>query len=826
MQRNLEESNSKIIEHSLLFLILLVTFILSVKQMYPLTSFDEVEMMNWAKGLEGDFFPARKFPPLFLYLHFFLSWIYRGVLSLLGIINTTSGFLDTELGFRFTMEAGRVVSALFAVLTVLFSYKTGKEFYNTYTGFAAALLMACNPLVILYAHIFRPDIMVTLVLTICLYWLLKYLQAPNAKHLFLAAFFYGLSVAGKFNVFTILAAIGVAVLLARGKKNVNHSLPVKKVQFYLPLGAAAGFFAGAPNWLVNPMGNIQRFLMQYGPEDGMIYKPYAITSPLGTYGDIAADLIHFFGLIFFLLLVAGMLSGFISGNKNDIVISSFILSYFILFGFFGFYASRYGLPPYPAIALIMAKVLFTDLEKLVQRFRQGKWLRHWRRYAAAVLWALLVIHALINTAANVKDYNLLKTQLLWDYAQEYRQQHNILDKRFNVGRQIYTPKIPKRNIKLTKKFYLKFEKRDKNKPLHFVQAHLSTYEDFIKDPQWQSDPRAIKLDNHRPFFRIRKRGYQPWHPESVFLYHVPPALKGITPAKPLLEVPLPRTFYKARHTTFLPLQIYEKNPTFGKLDSGLYHHWLHAAKKIEKIVFHLFSLQQFSDLTVSVNNREIRVKNKNRPPVETIEIENLKSLSFYHDYVYSIEIEAHDSDIQIRSKPFYFTVEPIYGEEQLTQSQSHRFNGPLQGEIPRLFSSEPWPEWVKQFYRQTGIDLALLTHLSTVRLFTNTRNTLKDISIDVFPLERGSYFIRLEGEKILPQYPLGESLFLEYTCWSIKGPVKKRVKITAGSAPRIPVEVNEPLAFVKIGIKGMRQNNYLIKRVSLVPDYRKSFSSH
>lgn len=810
-----DDSKSKYIEYGLLAVILAVTFVLSVKQLFPLSSFDEAEMMNWAKDLEKDLFPGRKFPPLFLYLHFLLSWIYRGVLAFLGVIETTTGFLDTESGFRLTVEAGRVLSAVFGTLTVFFTYKTGKRFFNTATGFAAAALLACNGLVILYSHIFRPDILVSLLMILSVYYLLGYLENAKPAHLFLSAFFYGLSVAGKFNVFPVILAIGFAVLLGPKKKEgMQKTLP--KTFFLLLAGVAAGFFTGAPNWLINPIGNINKFFMQYSPQDGMIFKPYVITSPLGTFGEVVSDLSGYFGSVFIALLFIGILIAFLARSKKEMVISVWIVSYFLLLGIFGFYASRYGLPPYPLMALLMAKVLFVDLKKLFERFPKKEAVRTGWKYAAVVLGVVIGINALFHTAGNIKSYNLLETQLSWDRTLEYRQQHNLLEKRFNIGRQIYTPKIPKRNIKLTKRFYFKFERRDSQKKMHFVQAHLDTYTGFMQDEEWRSDPRTVNLDQHRPFYRIEKREYQPWHPESIFLYLPSPGLAEIRPPGQPGPIHLPRPFYPGEHTTYLPLQVYEKNPGFGRLSGKLYVHRLHSQRKIKKLIFKLFSPKQTSDLSITVNNCEWTVKNEIRPAIKVVELDNLRPKVFFHDYVYHIEI--HPLAERVTADPYYFVMEPVFEDEQ--EIVPFKLQEPVQGDIPRLYSGDTCPGWVKEAYRETGVDLSLLTHVRKQVLFNNDTGSIGDIAIDYFPLEKGHYRIHLTWEKLMAEHPFGEGAYLEYTSWDSTGKIVEQVVLTADSWPEIPIVVSDPLVFMKVEIKGLRAANRLVHRVSLTPDFR------
>ncbi|NIM11720.1 MAG: hypothetical protein GTO45_06470, partial [Candidatus Aminicenantes bacterium] len=565
-----------------LALILVVTFILSVKQSAPFDSVDEIGLMYWIRNLDLDPFPVLNYPPLFLYLHYILSWVYGIILTLLGIISDSSFFLASDTGFRFALEAGRVINALLVTLLVYVVYKTGKEFFSKLTGLMAALLVSVNYLVILYAHFFKPGILVTLLITVTLYFLLKYHHTSKPRYILFSSFFFGLSTAAQFNAFPFILVIVLAVLLTfkvspiTGEKKPR---PLKKVFLFLPLGTAAGFFLGAPNWLIHPIGNIKNTIKLYSPDPGILHQQFEPKSFLEVQGAFFQDLIAHFGLIFFIFLAAGIVIAFLSRDKRDILVTCFIIIYIVGFSFFGYYGERFGLPVYPAVALMVGKALFVDIKKVFQRFRLLPQFAGAFKYAAVLLWIFIGGYALNQTIDNVKTFNLMKTQSRWDRILEYRQQHNITDENYNVARQIYTPPFRRGDTKLTRGFHLRFPKRDRKKTLHFIQAHLPTYNWFTagEEAKGKKESKTINLRRHKPFYEVRKRTYQPWDPECVFLYRIPKELQGIEPGKE--EVWLPRPFYRGEHTSFLPLHVYEQNPNFGKLvkrtetNTYTYEHW-------------------------------------------------------------------------------------------------------------------------------------------------------------------------------------------------------------------------------------------------------------
>ncbi len=806
-----------IAERIFLWLILAVTFILSIKQLYPFDSVDELEIMYWIEGLHNKPFPALSYPPLFVYLHYLLSVVYGWVLSFLGI--TGGGdFVLTDMGFRFTLEAGRLLNACFTTLLVYVVFRTGKDFYNKAVGFLAALLMAVNGLVLLYAHIFKPEILVTLLTATAFYFTLKALDSPGIRPLLTASFFYGLSVATKYNVFPLVLVLLLALFWNRGKHAAANG---KKEWFkgaaFIFLGAAAGFLAGSPNWVVHPILNIKQFFGQYAADGGNLYQQFRAQSALDIYGGFFMDFLTTFGPVFFVLFIAGAGWGLFKRNRADILALLWLVSYIVLFAFFGYYADRFGLPLYPVVALMAAKVIFFDLPHLLK----GKLGEPKLRIILPVLWVPLLIFGGVRTAGNLETYNLLKTQNETDRTIEYREVHGIADKRFNVGRQLMTPRVYGKNIKLNKRFHLKFANRDGRKKLHFIQAHLTSYREFLESGAGK-DPQAVSLENHRPFYFIEKHPYQPFTPECVFLYHLSPQLRNVKPGThPDSSGLFPRAFYRNRHTIFLPLQTYEKNPNSGQLKQAApFRRRIYSRKPIAKIRFHIFSPTKAPALRLQINNTGTETAAWEKRDIKDIAVENLTRKSLYHDYVYCLDIRP-----QAQSKvnaAYYFTWAPVYREETPQPNQSLPvLSAPLEGGIPFLFSNAPYPGWVKEFYEKTGIDLPLLDFTGTHTLYDNPEKSIEDIAIPYFPLEKGPYILRVYGGKLVEGLEISESkAALQLKVFGASGDGRIDIPLTAPPPGAFPIRIAEPTVFVDIRAKGLRQNNYLVNKITITPDYR------
>lgn len=839
----MEDLRSKRYDVYALAFFLVLTFILSLKQVVPFNSVDEAEIFGWLKQVDQEGFPAINYPPLFIYFHYVLSWIYGHVFSFLGIIPSASDFLYTETGFRFTIEAGRVINACLGTVTVYWVYKTGREFYGRHAGLAAALVMACNPLLVLYSHIFKPEIAVTLLMTVTLYYLLKYLHSEagekRRRYLLYASILFGLALACKTNAFPILAVFFLVLLLPRRITRVpaDAGEPAKQGKFkkflgkkwaVVPTGIAAGFLAGAPNWLINPLGNIKLLTAQNSPAVGMLagqLEPRSITE---TYGALGLDLIQHLGPVAVGLFVIAVIAGFVNRVQKDLLLSVYILSYVALLAFFGDYAVRFALPLIPAAALLIAKLLFVDLETL-SHFK-GRWnFRPMWKHAVPVLWVLFAAYGLLNLVGNIKTFNLLNTQSQRNRITEYRQQHNLDKKRFNIGHQVLTPRIKRMHVKINNRFQLKHRRRHKNRTLHFIQAHLQTYLNFTNLEK--KIPGALNLSGHKPFHTIKKRKYQPWNRDCVFLYKISPKLINVKPGNKTVR--FPRPYYEAEDTSFLPLQPYEKNPNFGIMKNGSFYRTIYSTREIKRLTLWLFSYQPDADVILRVNNLEKVIKFENRPPMQQLVIKNPRAKSLHYDYVYEIELSSPQRNLA--KKPYYIAWHPEYdvfskgsgkpGEPG--KQAAAKFRLPGKGNPPGVFTKKRFPLWALLVYKETGIDLSLLSYLSTHYMYYDTTKKLhKHLELDFTPVERGSYYVGVNAEPASPYHPLGTGVIIECTYYTLTGGRRERIAMKGKPGKLFALNIREPIAFVKIKIKNLRENNYLVSKVSLTPNYLWHFNKH
>ncbi|MCK4836949.1 MAG: glycosyltransferase family 39 protein [Candidatus Aminicenantes bacterium] len=787
----------------LLILILISAFLLYIKEFLPFESVDETMIAGFVWGLHDSPFPVNLYPPFFLYIHFLLSLLYKSILIFLGVIHGSSKFMST-IGLSFTVEAGRVLNALLATALVYLVYRMGRKFYNKSVAFFAALLMAFNHLIILHAHIFKSDILVSLLITLSLYLLFKYLNSLNMKFIYFSAYLFGLSVAAKYNVYIFAPVILLALFLTR--KEIGN-LKMIRVVIALPMVMAAGFFTGAPNWLIHPLGNIRLFLEKYGFGSQSVFEPYRLYSPPQIYIKFILNWISDFGWIFVLFFLIAIPISFLSKAKKEILLVTFILIYVILFGFMGFYGDRFCLPLYSSISILIGKTIFVDFKTLCRR-RKKTW-----AILATMIWIGTSLFILFNIKSNLTTFNLIKTKSKDNWAKDYRSQHNLHPDRFNIAFQHLTPRI-KGGIKLNASYQLRWFKRHQHKRPHFIQAVHKKYSEFIKTYSKEESNLTIDFSRFKPFYLIQKPKVQPWDNDFLFLYRVPKNLSAIQKTHSILKIAMPRSFTMNPHTSYFPLQLYEKHPGFGKTINGEYQHYLYSKQKVTKINIYVFNPHKRFDLSIRINHLNRRLKRKNTRAVEHLKIKNIKPKKLFSDHVYLIKIQKNPGH-----EPYYcvFWPEFLESRNQLTEIKKLAIMPPDE-KIPPLFSRGLYPRWFRDFYQKTDIDLSLLAFINRVELFHNQNESLQDIKIDYFPLQPGFYTLTINGSGIL-DIPHGNTYgFLEYNLFSSRGNEEQHTVLN-GENTTIKLDIKKTIHFMGIELKGLRQNNFLVRQITIQPDY-------
>ncbi len=787
-------------------IILFIAFLLRVKQSVPFNSVDELTIGRWIIDLHSEPFPVHIYPMFFLYFHFLLSLLYKTVLVFTGFINNGSEFLTNSFGLNFLMEAGRIWAAVFGTAIVYTVYKLGTKFYNRNVGIFAAIILAVNKLMVLHSHIFKSDILLALILTIYLFLCLQILQNPSLKTVALTSFIFGISVATKYNALPLIITLIASLFFIRSRFNKNNWF---KYFGIIPIASLGGFFLSSPNWIIHPISNIKKFVPWYvgGSQNSQWgYKgQYYIIK--GFFRDFTAN----FWLILIILFFIGIIFALIRKNKNDIVILIFILSYISIISFSGFYGDRMGLPVYSSIALIIAKTIFFDLKKFFYEHSYGEKISSGttgRRIAVFFVWGIIIMYGVFNIGFNLKSYNLLHTRSKDSRVTQYRTKHNILGIDHLIASQ-HTTKRMENDLRLNRN-YIPNKKRRRNKDaLLFLQVNTDLY-DNVRLRESLLRKNSVNLKNFLTFYEISKPRFQLWNNDIQFLYKAAPEIRDSSFLNN--DPKLPRVYSYATGTINFPLQKYEKNPAFGKINNGTFTQWLYSKHKLNKIKFYFFSPYGHLNITLKINNKKYYFKEDGPDLLKIVEIDKIEPKKLHHDNVYFINVES-----PVVHKT-YMVIAPQYEKNDNGSDTDITIRNRISGDIPVLFSKTPFPEWVIEFYRKTGVDLSLLTFINTNSIYENGDKFADKFSSDFFPLDPGIYKLRLNSEKLIQS---GTDFNLKIVLINEEQKTIQDIKMTSQELSEIDLEIKDHVSFIQIIVSNLKSSNLILKNISIKPDFKK-----
>lgn len=817
-----------------LFVIIAAGFLLRINHWFDFLGADETGwkgLITWTWDLHKDPFPVHYYPPFFLYLNFVFSLILKKLTIFLGIIDFGNFFQHSDFGFIFTLKTGRLLSALFGTFNIYMIYLIGREFFNKYAGISAALLLSVFWPHVIDSHNFKSDVLLTLLITIVAYYALKFLKTKNKLHLFLASFFLGLSVASKFNG----AFFGIALLIPLFYLRKEFSMI--KGLFYIAAGGVLGFFAGAPNWLVHPVGNIRATLKYLrGLSDEVLwYDPFPSSFLL--YGK---NLLEHFGIILLLMLFIGLVISFIRKEKSGIIISLLILVYFFLAGMQNYLNYRAILPLIPLIVLVIGNLIFNDVKTLVGDTKI-------RRILIAILLIPVSIYSVANFTRSYKSFDLLKGIASHpvrerpgigepDYSAYFIKNH--MGESGRVFREMWTP--PGKGLRrvvfgrdITSVPERMFSGVDN---FQFLLTSFRT--DYIlkkaKNKKYIDSARK-RLKNYLPFYKVDRPAIFTWSDDIQFWYRKPDYIKGNLRLDKGLQ--LPRTFVPLNEnpSVHLPLQRYEKNPSYGVVKDGISGKFVFSSKKIRKIGFSYVAKDKLK-LEFDVNGmKAVSIIDKGeftgyteitgpapqkfgniairRLYETTIDEDELKSEIF----IYKIEIRSNTR----ASIPYTFHAE--FEEDNTTmKSIENRPASNSSGKegIPELFSKDKAPLWVRSFFRKTGVELVLLSYINTLNIYENKKGSVNNMDTGYLPSGKGNFSLNISTSKIVENSPVGNNAELRIILISGKEREEIILNINKGESVK-DINYRFDTGFFRIISSGMRESNLMIKKMTIVPDFKK-----
>jgi len=320
-------------------------------QFHPDESSYVFQAINFGKG---DLNPHNFYhPTLFQYSLslWFALWFVAGFLG--GIWHSLLEFqADYIVNTHHFWFLARAFAALLGTVTVYLTYVVGRRRFDVSTGLIAASILAVSFLHVENSQYATTDVAMTLFVPAVLFMALGLADRPSPFYYAFGGLFSGFAAATKYPGGLLIVAIIAAHLLYTGKPTPPR---VRRYGLVVSLvWLATGFLVGCPYAILNAGEFLRdlKFMFAISREPWLIGSEnvvgwaYYLLETLGS-GE---------GVIFTAIAVLAVLTSPWRGRK-EATLAVFPVLYFLYMGSTSFAFSRFLLPVYPALALLMARFI-------------------------------------------------------------------------------------------------------------------------------------------------------------------------------------------------------------------------------------------------------------------------------------------------------------------------------------------------------------------------------------------------------------------------------------------------------------------------------------
>ena len=335
--------------------------------------------------------------------------------------------LSLALSFKilgFGIIQARIVSIIFGLISLIFTYKIAEKLYNEKIGILAVALLMFNPVMFLGARNARMEIAVTAFVLISIYLLITGLENHSNYYFLLSGVFGGLAILSHPNALHIVVVIGILLLFVIRNKNTFK-------QFTLFSGGT--FLIGIP-YLIYILSDISNFHSQFSANIahyGLIFwhniqvEPQRYINYINLYGDTLVGSIIPGWFFIKLILLGGLISYAVyytlkRREYSDKIILTYIIVWCLFIALFTNYNVLYFCIVTPFVSIMLAGIFYKK-----EKIKNQKLGRHIHKIATILLLGFLVVNALYCPA-------LLYSTRNYDYYQVTDEIRNIIPENSTV----------------------------------------------------------------------------------------------------------------------------------------------------------------------------------------------------------------------------------------------------------------------------------------------------------------------------------------------------------------------------------------------------------
>lgn len=329
---------------------------------------DEEYYVHTVLGMDaGDLNPKFYYYPSFYFYFNLIIWrtfeIYHFFMKSYDPNVGIHSFIGKHTQTMYLM--GRCVGAILGALTILITYLIGKRFYGGLAGFLAALFIAFNPVHSLNSHFFKSDVATAFFMTLSLYYMLVYLKEGKRTDLYLAAGIGGIAFSTNYYGGFLMIPLALTLFLRAirehlDKKKNFFAIFISPDLYISPLFLIVIFVLTSPYIFLDFQSFLKHFSRMvfsdrvnlYNTFVGLKYTENNFQKPL--IYSLQFCLRHTTGIALAVISLLSILYMLIRFSMKNLVILSFLLSYFFLIATGKAVFTRYYAPIAPTLSLICA----------------------------------------------------------------------------------------------------------------------------------------------------------------------------------------------------------------------------------------------------------------------------------------------------------------------------------------------------------------------------------------------------------------------------------------------------------------------------------------
>jgi len=266
----------------------------------------------------------------------------------------------------FVYLAARIVTVIMSVAAVVATWWAGRTLFGNVVGLVAALILCIAPLHVQHSHFATVDVPSTLFVAVALGFAGLIISRGLWRDYAIAGTFAGFAAGMKYNAGLVILAALASHLLRRNAKGDAQWLKTMTAA----ICAGAAFVISTPGFLLRYEAFRTDFLSEVSHVSTGHGLVFAGTGN-GIVYNFVSSLWYGLGPVLAVMLVISVLWAVVRFDRHAVVVTAFLIPYYVLISLSQVRFARYTLPMYPAAAILIAFMVVDFCLLLAQRKLAG-----------------------------------------------------------------------------------------------------------------------------------------------------------------------------------------------------------------------------------------------------------------------------------------------------------------------------------------------------------------------------------------------------------------------------------------------------------------------